>query len=69
MTVRFEFELSDKDAENLIDVLRREQTRSLHDAGSAIAKGNEKQAGWFNRYADYIDELKNTVATGSTRVE
>lgn len=69
MTVRFEFELSDTDAENLIDILRREHTRSMHEAGQCIAKGREKQADWFNRYADYIDELRAKVSAGSTRVE
>lgn len=69
MTVRFEFELSDKDAENLIDILRREHTRSMHEAGQCIAKDREKQADWFNRYSDYVDELRAKVSAGSTRVK
>jgi hypothetical protein len=69
MTVRFEFEMSDADAETLIDVLRCAKTRALYEAGKCIAKGSEKQAGWFNRHAAYIDGLRATVAAGSTRVE
>ena len=69
MTVRFEFELSDTDAENLLDILRREQVRSLHEASQSIAKGREKQADWFNSHADYVNELRNKVLSGNTRVE
>lgn len=69
MTVRFEFEMSDVDAEYLIDMLRSAKTRALHEAGKCIAAGREKHADWFNRHADYLDRLRATVSGGSTRVE
>ena len=69
MTVRFEFEMSDVDAENLLNVLQSARTRAMADAGRCLAKGDEGLAGWLNQHADYLAELKNTVATGSTRVE
>ena len=69
MTVRFEFEMSDVDAEYLIDVLRSAKTRALYEAGKCIAAGREKHADWYNRHADYLDNLRATVSGGSTRVE
>ena len=69
MAVRFEFELSDRDAENLLGFLHAAYTRELVAASSALSRDQAGEAAWYNRSADYIAQLKKIVAEGSSRVE
>lgn len=69
MTVRFEFELSDVDAENLLDILHSQYTRTLLNQERAMVKEQTAEAGWYSRHAEYIAQLKAKIAAGSSRAE
>ena len=69
MTVRFEFELSDVDAENLLDILHSEYTRTLLNQERAMVKEQTAEAGWYSRHAEYIAQLKAKIAAGSSRAQ
>ena len=69
MTVRFEFELGDVDAENLLDILHSEYTRTLLKQQGAMVKSQTAEAGWYSRHAEYIAQLKAKVAAGSSRAD
>jgi hypothetical protein len=71
--VKFEFTLSDVDAENLIGILHNEQVRCL-DRGRGFIKRDMSPSDtanleWYNAHADYLEGLKKKIAAGSTRVE
>jgi hypothetical protein len=76
--IKFEFTLSDVDAQNLISILHDEQVRMLNKALVFLAKVNEHcgnhraaqaNVDWYNAHADYLEGLKKKIAAGSTRVE
>lgn len=73
MAVKFEFTLSDIDASNLISILHDEQVRALVRAREFIKKDmtqvDQANFDWYNRHADYLQELKEKVLAGNTRVE
>ena len=73
MTFKFEFTLSDKDASNLIDILRSEQVRTLAAAKkfikSEMTATDQANLDWCDRHADYLDGLKHKVLAGCTRVD
>lgn len=69
MAVRFDFVVSDIDAENLMSVLRSASVRTLCDARTAIVNGMMAEADWHNRHADYLDGLREKIASSSVRVE
>lgn len=64
MTIRFEFELSDTDAENLMDIMNKEKTRCQMAIIKCIGSGNKAEADWYRRHVDYIDELKKKILAG-----
>lgn len=57
--VRFEFTLDDVDAENLISILNDERVRALEKA---------IDSDWYKGHADYLEDLKQKVLVGNTRV-
>ncbi len=57
--VRFEFTLDDVDAENLISILNDERVRALEKA-----LDND----WYKAHATYLEDLKQKVLVGNTRV-
>lgn len=69
MTVKFEFTLSDIDATNLMDILHSAKTKALVEAGKCLVNNNQSGANWYNSHADYIEEIKQKVLAGNTRVE
>lgn len=69
MTVKFEFVLSDVDATNLMDILQSAKTKALVEAGKCLIMNNQSGANWYNSHADYIEEIKQKVLAGNTRVE
>ena len=68
MTIKFEFTLSDNDATNLVDILQSAKTKALVDAGKCLVVNNQSGANWYNSHADYIEEIKQKVLAGNTRV-
>lgn len=66
--IKFEFTLSDIDATNLIDVLKSAKTKALVEAGKCLTINNQYGANWYNSHADYIEEIKQKVLAGNTRV-
>lgn len=70
--VKFEFTLSDVDAENLIGVLHDEQERTRAKARKYIKPDmsdvDQANANWYTAHADYLEELKQKVLGGNTRV-
>lgn len=72
MAVKFEFILSDVDAQNLVSILKDERTRMLVQAGKHMVQTGqvaEANAAWYNRHADYLEELTKKILAGNTRVE
>ena len=73
MTVKFEFELSDKDASNLIDILQSEQTRALARVREfnelQPTRANQVNADWYNGHAEYLEGLKQKILAGSSRAQ
>ena len=69
MTVKFEFTLSDVDAENMIDMFNMHKNKMLFKAVSFLAKNDNQMADWYNRQADYVEELKQKILAGNTRVD
>ncbi len=57
--VRFEFALDDSDAEVLISILNDEKCRALEKA-----LDND----WYKAHATYLEDLKQKVLAGNTRV-
>lgn len=75
--VKFEFILNDVDASNLINILQDEQTRALDKGNEYMAAvrqraGNHQvaqaNANWYYGHAKYLEELKQKVLAGNTRV-
>lgn len=70
--VRFEFTLSDVDAENLIGILRDEQERSRAKAREYLSEDmtdvDQANVKWYTAHADYLEELRQRVLGGNTRV-
>ena len=60
--VKFEFTLSDIDASNLIDIIQEEKVRTL-----ARAIENPENMTWYKTHADYLENLKQTIVSGSIR--
>ena len=69
MAVKFEFTLSDVDAENMIDMINTYKNQMLFKAVSFLSKNNSQMADWYNRQADYAEELKQKILAGNTRVD
>lgn len=72
MAVRFEFTLSDIDASNLIGILHDEKVRTLAKAiehAGHLDEVSQYNVDWYNRHADYLEELKQKVLAGNRRVE
>lgn len=73
MTVKFEFTLNNRDASNLIDILHNEQVRALSRAREFIVgkvtRVDQANADWYNGHADYLENLKQKILAGNTRVE
>lgn len=73
MAVKFEFTLSDVDASNLIDIINSEKVRALSRAreflAGSVTRVDQANADWYNGHADYLEELKQKVLAGNTRVE
>ena len=72
MAVKFEFILSDVDAGNLLDILNGERTRAMSEARFYITRhdpASQSTADWYDRHADYIEELKQKILQGNTRVD
>ena len=69
MTVKFEFTLSDVDAENMIDIFNMHKNKMLFKAVSFITKSDDQMADWYNRQADYAEELKQKILAGNTKVD
>lgn len=71
--VKFEFTLSDVDAENLIGILQEEQVRARIKAQRFIKQDmsqvHQVNLDWYNAHADYLEGLKKKIASSSTRVE
>jgi hypothetical protein len=57
--IRFEFTLDDVDAENLISILNDERVRALEKA---------LDSDWYKAHAAYLEDLKQKVLAGNTRV-
>lgn len=69
MAVKFEFTLSDVDAENMIDMFNAHKNQMLFKAGSFLAKNDDQMAYWYNCQSDYVEELKQKILAGNTRVD
>ncbi len=57
--VKFEFTLDDVDAENLISILNDEKCRALEKT---------LDSDWYKAHAAYLEDLKQKVLAGNTRV-
>ena len=68
MAVKFEFTLSDIDAFNLMDILHTAKIKALVEADKCLVNNNQSGANWYNSHADYIEEIKQKVLAGNTRV-
>lgn len=60
--IKFEFTLSDTDASNLIDIIQEEKVRTL-----SRAIENPENMIWYKNHADYLENLKQTIVSGSIR--
>lgn len=70
--IKFEFILSDRDASNLMDIINSAKCKALSDAQEFIKPNmssvDEANCNWFNSHADYLEELKQKILEGNTRV-
>lgn len=66
--IRFEFELSEIDAENFMQMLDMAINHAVESASDAQWDGKQEEAEWFWKHAEYLRGLKLVVAKGSTRV-
>lgn len=71
--VKFEFTLSDVDAENLIGILHDAQLDARYKAQKFIkqkmSRVDQANLDWYNAHADYLQALKEKILAGNTRVE
>lgn len=72
MTVKFEFTISDMDAENILGILQDAATNARYKAQLFISKNmtetDQSCVDCFNNHADYLVKLRTEMAAGSTRV-
>lgn len=66
MTVRFQFTLSDIDAENLINIVRDDYLRTLE---MARREKDPAIADWYRRNAEYVDGIRKIMVDGTSRIE
>lgn len=71
MAVKFEFIVSDVDAENIMSILRAEVWRSQTEAKlagrSGLSEADQATASWHQRHADYLQTLCDTISSSTTR--
>lgn len=70
--VKFEFILSDEDAEYLIGLINSAKFDSLEQAQclsmSPISELDKKTAKWYSSHAEYLDTLKEKILSGNSRI-
>lgn len=62
MAVKFEFTLSDINAEVLFDTIQSAIVNELIKAGKAIVKDEMGEVEWHNARADLLQEIKSSMA-------
>lgn len=74
MPVKFEFIISDADAENLIDILNDAvnfaRAKAQHCGILFAESGNQLDAAnyrWYEGHSEYLNDLKNKIAGSSSR--
>lgn len=61
MAVKFEFTLSDVNAEVLFDVIQRAIVQELVAGGKAIVKNAMDEVEWHNNRADLLQDIKQSM--------
>ena len=64
--VKFEFTVSDVDAENISNILFSAYLDAQEEYFNLLDKG-DGSAEWFKRHAEYVKKLHETVSAGSSR--
>lgn len=64
--LKFEFTLTDDQAENLFSFLNDSKQDFLELSLSPSRSSIEKE--WFQKHADYITSIKDTILAGQTRL-
>ena len=71
--IKFEFTLSDIDAQNLIDCINTAKVTAMETSASFIKESmtnvDETNMHWYKDHAEYLDGLKQQVTHGSTRIK
>lgn len=62
--IQFNFALSARDAENLVDILRHERARAMGEAAENKSQGNVATSEWFAKYAAYVDSIRQKIVDG-----
>lgn len=64
--LRFNFTLTDEQAENLFSILNDSKNDFLEFANSPNRTSIEKE--WFQKHADYLVTIKDTILAGQTKL-
>jgi len=71
--IKFEFELSLVDAENLLDCIRTAEAAAIENAQTFISDKmtnvDRANMAWYQGHAEYLKRLRHTVAIGSSLIE
>lgn len=67
--VKFEFTLSDVDAENILSIIREPILKYHSLIMDSIIEGNDEMKKYYNSEIDYIENLAKLIARSSSRVE
>lgn len=70
--VKFEFTLSDHDAENLMNILHQEKMRIINKKFGYLKSNptdsDKMNARWLESHAEYISTLISKILSGNTKV-
>lgn len=64
--IKFEFTLSDVDAENFVQMFNREISRTQM---LIIEEDDSNMRSWYSRHIKYLQQLKQTILAGNKRIE
>ena len=64
--IKFEFTLSDIDAENFIRMFDDEMARI---GMLIILQDDDSTLQWYKRHIEYLKQMKQTILAGNTRIE
>ena len=67
--VKFEFTVTDTDAENIGNILQGAYIAALGDVIKSTAANDAVTASWFEHHAEYIKSLKEKVMSSTVQVK